>query len=192
MPALRSDRRYLGTAMSAGRLAKAPADNLMLMSVRPPFCAIGVLRGRRDPQPSGNPFAVYVELVNAVFLWDQVNQIAGLARGIAFDADSHLPLAFDLGIDEGVRPQMLRYAHPRGPFALRHRKPQMLRAYPDRGGSALGRRGSRNEIHRRGTNKPRNEQAIRLVVEFERRSDLRDRALVEHDDLVGHRHGLDL
>src|SRR5277367_1104483 len=107
MPALRSERRYFGTAMSAGRLARAPADNLMLISASP-FSRDrrSSTRGRHDPQPSGNSLTVHVELVNAVFLWDQINHVAGPARGIAFDADSHLPLALDLGIDEGVRPQM--------------------------------------------------------------------------------------
>ena len=40
--------------------------------------------------------------------------------------------------------------------------------------------------------KPATNRLFGLVVELERRADLRDRAAVEHDDLVGHRHRLDL
>ena len=36
------------------------------------------------------------------------------------------------------------------------------------------------------------EQIVRLVVELERRADLLDVAAVEHHDLVGHGHRLDL
>ena len=47
-------------------------------------------------------------------------------------------------------------------------------------------------VHRRRADEAGDEQAVRPVVELERRADLRDRAAVEHDDLVGHGHRLDL
>ena len=40
--------------------------------------------------------------------------------------------------------------------------------------------------------KPGDELIGRLVVEIERRADLLDDAVMHHDDLVGHGHGLDL
>ena len=40
--------------------------------------------------------------------------------------------------------------------------------------------------------KPATNWLSRLVVEFERRADLLDDAVMHHDDLVGHGHGLDL
>src|SRR5205814_2099073 len=48
------------------------------------------------------------------------------------------------------------------------------------------------EIHRRRADEARDEQIVRPVVEFERRTDLLHDAVVHHDDLVGHGHGLDL
>ena len=49
-----------------------------------------------------------------------------------------------------------------------------------------------DHVHCRRADEARDEQAVRPVVEIERRADLGDRAPVEHDDLVGHGHRLDL
>ena len=48
------------------------------------------------------------------------------------------------------------------------------------------------EIHRRRADEAGDELVVRLVVEFERRADLLDDAVMHHHDLVGHGHGLDL
>src|SRR5208282_2691340 len=58
--------------------------------------------------------------------------------------------------------------------------------------AALGRWRALDQVHGRRADEPGDEEAVRLVVELERRADLRDRAAVEHDDLVGHGHRLDL
>ena len=47
-------------------------------------------------------------------------------------------------------------------------------------------------VHRRRTDEARDEEIRRPVVEIERRADLLDAAVVHDDDLVGHRHRLDL
>ena len=48
------------------------------------------------------------------------------------------------------------------------------------------------EVHGRRADEAGDEEVGRPVVEFERRSDLLDHAIVHHHDLVGHGHGLDL
>ena len=54
------------------------------------------------------------------------------------------------------------------------------------------RHGHRHEIHLRRADEAGDELVGRLVVEIERRAHLLDPARAQHDDLVGHRHRLDL
>ncbi len=49
-----------------------------------------------------------------------------------------------------------------------------------------------DDVHRRRADELGHEQVVRPVVELERRADLLDPAVLHHDDLVGHRHRLDL
>ena len=49
-----------------------------------------------------------------------------------------------------------------------------------------------DEVHLGRADEAGDEEVVGLVVELERRADLRDGAGIEHDDLVGHGHGLDL
>src|SRR4051794_4816024 len=51
---------------------------------------------------------------------------------------------------------------------------------------------ARNEIHRWRTDEARDEFRGRLVIEFVRRADLFDAAVVHHHDAVGQRHRFDL
>ena len=49
-----------------------------------------------------------------------------------------------------------------------------------------------DQVHLRGADEAGDEEVARLAVELHRRADLLDPAGVEHDDLVGHGHRLDL
>jgi hypothetical protein len=49
-----------------------------------------------------------------------------------------------------------------------------------------------DEVHRRRAEEARDEEVGGLVVEFHRRADLHHLAVLQHDDLVGERHRLDL
>ena len=51
---------------------------------------------------------------------------------------------------------------------------------------------NRQEVHLRAADEAGDEQVARMVIELERRAGLLDDAALQHDDLVGHRHGLDL
>ena len=53
-------------------------------------------------------------------------------------------------------------------------------------------RGALEEVHRRGAEEAGDERVARAGVELDGRADLLDRALVQHDDAVGHGHRLDL
>ena len=60
---------------------------------------------------------------------------------------------------------------------------------------AAGRRSTQlafEEIHRRRTDEAGDELVVRMIVKLERRAHLLDDAVMHHDDLVGHGHGLDL
>src|SRR5450830_146564 len=57
---------------------------------------------------------------------------------------------------------------------------------------SIGANGAGQEIHRRRADESGDKQILRPVVEFQRRADLLDAAIVHDDDLVGHGHGLDL
>ncbi|KAH0444073.1 hypothetical protein KCU90_g1083, partial [Aureobasidium melanogenum] len=48
------------------------------------------------------------------------------------------------------------------------------------------------EIHRRRAEKTRDEEVCRMIVQFQRTTDLLDPSRVHHDDAVGHRHRFDL
>src|ERR1700691_2842523 len=58
--------------------------------------------------------------------------------------------------------------------------------------AAVGRNAPAQEIHRWRDYESRDEQIARMIVQLEWRSDLLDQAIVKNDDLVGHRHRLDL
>ena len=48
------------------------------------------------------------------------------------------------------------------------------------------------KIHARRADEPGHEQVGRMIIEFERRSDLLDDAVMHDDDAIGHRHGFHL
>ena len=52
--------------------------------------------------------------------------------------------------------------------------------------------GAGKEVHRRRADEAGDELIGRVVVELERRADLRDQTVLHHDDAVGERHRLDL
>ncbi len=60
-----------------------------------------------------------------------------------------------------------------------------------RAGSIAAQR-RRQKVHRRRTDEARDERIGRVVVQLERTSGLLDAAVTHHDDLVAHRHRLDL
>ena len=59
-------------------------------------------------------------------------------------------------------------------------------------GAVDGRHLGRQEVHLRAADEAGDEQVARMVVELERRARLLDDAGLQHHDLVGHGHGLDL
>ena len=63
---------------------------------------------------------------------------------------------------------------------------------PSKAGAAVRLHLAFEEIHRGRTDEAGDELVVRPVVEFERRADLLDDAVMHHHDLVGHGHGLDL
>ena len=71
------------------------------------------------------------------------------------------------------------------------RKPRAALADKD-SDTVIMRHAPIHKIHRGRTDEAGDEHISRTVVEIERRSDLLDSAVVQDDDLVGHRHRFDL
>ena len=61
----------------------------------------------------------------------------------------------------------------------------------DQIGTAIPQIGGQ-QIHRRAADEARGEDIDRLLVQIQRRSDLKDTTIPHHDDPVGHGHGFDL
>src|SRR5882672_10548959 len=97
-----------------------------------------------------------------------------------------------IDIEEGVAAQMLGDRYGAGPAFSLFADFQMFG--PDAQGGDAGLAGglSRHEIHLGRTDEAGDEKIGGAFVKVQRRAVLFDAASVEHDDLVGHGHGLDL
>ena len=133
-----------------------------------------------------------VETVDAGRIWIEPDLVAGaqaeFARGPDRDAAD-----VTLDIEERVAAQVLgngNSARPALPIAVDH---DVLRPDADRGRTELsGDVLLRYEIHFGRADEARDENVGRAFVKFERRAELLDMPGIEHHDLVGHGHGLDL
>ena len=103
----------------------------------------------------------------------------------------HAELA-GIDIEEGVAAQMLGDRHRARPALALLADPEMLGPDADRGGAGFADRLAGDEIHLRRADEAGDEEIGRALVELQRRAVLLDIAGIEHDDLVGHGHGLDL
>ena len=80
--------------------------------------------------------------------------------------------------------------HGRAPQRQLQRRPARQRQVRDTARDAA--HGNREEVHPGAADEARDEQVARPVVEFQGRAHLLDDPALQHHDLVGHGHGLDL
>ncbi|ENN87522.1 hypothetical protein RHSP_44117 [Rhizobium freirei PRF 81] len=136
--------------------------------------------------------ALGVKPMNMRLVRRQIDRVAGPGREIARTARRHRADPIDIDVQEGVGAEMLGNQHFPLPVTRTCRQQHMLR--PDADGVAAEALGisALDEIHLRRADETGDEEIARAAIEFQRRTHLLDIAAVEHDDLVGHGHGLDL
>src|SRR5271157_860215 len=135
--------------------------------------------------PSGDPPAILVETMQVRFAWRHEDVLAELQRRLALEAQSERSDAVGLRMHERVGAEVLGEAHLCRPFARAGRYVRMLGPDSDRRRAALRRGRPLDHVHGRRADEAGDKETVRPVVEVERRADLRDRASIENDDLVG-------
>src|SRR3954452_2942927 len=137
--------------------------------------------------------AACVEAMDARGLRYQRHMITGVQAQLTDVARRQHAERAGIDIEEGVAAEVLghrdRSLPAAGTVAL---DLEMLRPYADRGRALLQGVLAGHEVHLGRTDEAGDEEVGRLLVEIQRRAVLLDLAAVEHDDLVGHGHGLDL
>src|SRR3954468_9809171 len=140
-----------------------------------------------------NGVAARVEAMDARGLRHQRHMVAGVQAQFTDVARRQHAELSGVDIKEGIAAEMLGHRDRSLPaagtvaFDL-----EMLRPHPDRGRALLQGVLAGDEVHLRRTDEAGDEEISRPLVELQRRAVLLDLATVEHHDLVGHGHGLNL
>ena len=136
--------------------------------------------------------SVGIEPVHGALAWRKAQAVAGMAIGVAGFAQNDRFAGADIDIDVAVRAELFGMDHLARPSAAVGTDVEMLGSHADAVRLELLGIGARENIHLRRADELGHEQVDRSFIEFHRRADLLDDAVLEHHDAVGQRHRLDL
>src|SRR5258705_3730640 len=176
----------LAGARHQGRLS-VKLEFFQIRSLVLPVC----LSQRRAPSVPDYR-AVLVEAVQPGWIGRKPYAVAGFEIEFSDTARGQQSEFAAVHIEEGVATQMLGDRHGSGPAFSLLADSQMFVPDAERGDARFADRLAGHKIHLRRSDEAGDEQVCRTLVQFYRRAVLFDIARVEYDDLVGHRHSLDL